>query len=42
MEAGAAPVDHEAIVASVSGTLGTNESIPVVPPSYLMGSRPVL
>src|ERR1700704_3789971 len=41
-EAGAAPVDHEAIVASVSVAVLTNARIPVVPVAYLMASRPVL
>jgi hypothetical protein len=41
-ETGAAPVDHEAIVASVNVALGIYARIPVVPVGYRMAFRPVL
>src|SRR5258706_1211052 len=41
-DAGAAPVDQEAIVAFVTGRPGTYARIPVVPASYRTPSWPVL
>src|SRR2546425_12445057 len=41
-ETGAAPVDHEAITASVSVGPPVHPSVPVVPPSYRTPSFPVL
>ena len=41
-EAGAAPLDHEAMAASVSDGLAVNARMPAVPPEYFVACGPVL